>query len=387
MPAVPEELLDLAAQVARPLPDDLGAALALVLPPGGSLRLRRVAEPTAAGLAALAAGDEAAAGARALHRRRRARRRRRAPAPARLAGRQLPACTSRASGRHRACSASARASPARLGARQRAALDYMRRRRTVDEADLRKHTRPERPRPRPAARRRPRAAGRRRRAARRRRPKPPPTLLPEQEAALAQILAATGRGEPVLLHGVTGSGKTEVYLRAAEAVLRSRPACSCWCPRSASPADRRPPRARASRASSVAVLHSGPVGAASGSPPGAPRPRAAPGIVLGARSAVFAPHPRPRADRRRRGARHLVQAGERARATTRARWPRWRAAAHRRRRGAGLGHARASRASRACRCTPTCRGASTARSRRALEIVDMRDVTRRASRRSSPRRS
>jgi primosomal protein N' (replication factor Y) len=47
---------------------------------------------------------------------------------------------------------------------------------------------------------------------------PPPALTAEQEAAL-QAIAAAKPGEGLLLHGVTGSGKTEVYLRAAAATL------------------------------------------------------------------------------------------------------------------------------------------------------------------------
>ncbi|MDR1001497.1 MAG: primosomal protein N' [Clostridiales bacterium] len=49
---------------------------------------------------------------------------------------------------------------------------------------------------------------------------PKPVLTNEQEAALARILqVADNPQKPVLLHGVTGSGKTEVYLRVIEHVL------------------------------------------------------------------------------------------------------------------------------------------------------------------------
>ena len=50
------------------------------------------------------------------------------------------------------------------------------------------------------------------------------SLTPEQQAALHDVEGRLDRSdvrpEPVLLHGVTGSGKTEVYLRAAAAALR-----------------------------------------------------------------------------------------------------------------------------------------------------------------------
>jgi primosomal protein N' (replication factor Y) (superfamily II helicase) len=50
-----------------------------------------------------------------------------------------------------------------------------------------------------------------------------PRLLPEQEHAVEEIVAAidavAGAERELLLHGVTGSGKTEVYLAAVEATL------------------------------------------------------------------------------------------------------------------------------------------------------------------------
>ena len=49
----------------------------------------------------------------------------------------------------------------------------------------------------------------------------PHTLTAEQSAAVQRISSSLGRFAPILLHGVTGSGKTEVYLHAIAEVARA----------------------------------------------------------------------------------------------------------------------------------------------------------------------
>ncbi len=48
---------------------------------------------------------------------------------------------------------------------------------------------------------------------------PPLPLTTEQEAAYTDIMSRLGRFQPFLLHGITGSGKTEVYLHLIEQVM------------------------------------------------------------------------------------------------------------------------------------------------------------------------
>lgn len=130
----------------------------------------------------------------------------------------------------------------------------------------------------------------------------PETLTGEQEQSLAELIPAIQQGEfaTFLLHGVTGCGKTEVYLRAAEATLAMGRDVLVLVPEIAL-ATQLEAHFVSRFGDRVLILHSGlstgerfdqwvlafRAQEAGGGEPGEPR------IVIGARSAVFAPLPDP----------------------------------------------------------------------------------------------
>jgi primosomal protein N' (replication factor Y) (superfamily II helicase) len=117
---------------------------------------------------------------------------------------------------------------------------------------------------------------------------PPEELSDAQEAALARVtLAMDDGGGNFLLYGATGSGKTEVYLRAAAAALERGLGTIVLVPEIAL-APQTVGRFRARFGDSVAILHSGLTDAERRDE----RERIASGearVVVGARSAIFAP--------------------------------------------------------------------------------------------------
>jgi primosomal protein N' (replication factor Y) (superfamily II helicase) len=118
--------------------------------------------------------------------------------------------------------------------------------------------------------------------------RPPERLSPAQEGALARVTHALERGGGhFLLSGATGSGKTEVYLRAAAAALERGRGTIVLVPEIAL-APQTVGRFRARFGEAVAILHSGLTEAERRDE----RERIASGearVVVGARSAVFAP--------------------------------------------------------------------------------------------------
>lgn len=116
------------------------------------------------------------------------------------------------------------------------------------------------------------------------------TLNAEQQAAYDAIRASLGRYAPWLLHGVTGSGKTEVYLAMAEAVLAAGGQVLVLVPEIAL-TPQLVTRFAARLGAGLVVFHSGMPDAARREAwlqARAGRAR----VVLGTRSAVFTPMPR-----------------------------------------------------------------------------------------------
>ena len=118
---------------------------------------------------------------------------------------------------------------------------------------------------------------------------PPPPLTPDQQAALDAVRAAMHEPSPpvLLLHGVTGSGKTEVYLHAIQSALDEGKGAIALVPEiSLTPQTQE--RFRSRFGETVAVLHSR---LSDGERHDEWR-RIADGrarVVVGARSALFAP--------------------------------------------------------------------------------------------------
>jgi primosomal protein N' (replication factor Y) (superfamily II helicase) len=115
----------------------------------------------------------------------------------------------------------------------------------------------------------------------------PPRLTADQAEALDAVLAAVAEGGRLLLHGVTGSGKTEVYLRAIAEVRAAGRGSIVLVPEIAL-TPQLLSRLRARLGEGVSVWHS----AMSRAERAEEHRRVREGeadVVLGARSAVFAP--------------------------------------------------------------------------------------------------
>ncbi len=116
-------------------------------------------------------------------------------------------------------------------------------------------------------------------------------LTPAQQSALDAIDGAAGRFVPFLLHGVTGSGKTEVYLHAVAHALRRKEQALIMVPEISLTPQLEGVFRRAFPDTAIALLHSG--------LEDVPRTTAwlqaahgVAGIVLGTRLAILAPMPR-----------------------------------------------------------------------------------------------
>ncbi|WJW75668.1 primosomal protein N' [Thiohalobacter sp. IOR34] len=120
---------------------------------------------------------------------------------------------------------------------------------------------------------------------------PPPTLHQEQQAAVSAITKALGGFQGLLLEGVTGSGKTEVYLRAMQTTLeRGRQVLLLVPEIGLTP--QLVERLEARLGQPVTVLHSA-LGDRERLNAWLAAARGEAGVVIGTRSAVFTPLARP----------------------------------------------------------------------------------------------
>ncbi len=324
VPAIPESLLDLARKIEEYYLTSFAAALALVCPPTGALKVMRQYELTDAGLAALAAGADGLADVAGL----------KLPAGplARPAERYRRKGWVRTSYRVHVVGVTPAGrrlrrgadSPVRLGTRQRAALALVEEAGVLEERELRAASGlsaaglrglieggalvegPDeiagvQPRPpgaevpgrpadeadagdgvgQPAAAQAARLRGCAVLA-------DIPDLLDEQRRALHAVLCEARAGDEVLLHGVTGSGKTEVYLQAAQATLDAGGSVLFLVPEIGLTGQTVARVQRRFAGARVAVLHSGLSAGERLIAYGAVA-RGEVRIVVGARSAVFAP--------------------------------------------------------------------------------------------------
>jgi primosomal protein N' (replication factor Y) len=118
-----------------------------------------------------------------------------------------------------------------------------------------------------------------------------PQLLPAQRVAVDAIAAAQGAYAPFVLHGVTGSGKTEVYLRAIEQVVARGEQALVLVPE-ISLTPQLVERFAQRFETPLAVLHSGLGDVERLQAWRAARSGTAP-VVIGTRSAIFAPMKKP----------------------------------------------------------------------------------------------
>ncbi len=306
---VPEDLIELAWRVRDHYLCSTAAALSLVTPPAGVLKVERTLALTDAGRVQLAQGRHDLAAFEPP-----------APLPS---GRRLPAGTQRlrregllevrygvrvvGSEKPERYFARGDATPSRLGKRQRSALEYVQAVGVCGETELRHECgvvtaaldslaasgalrsveHPALTGPREGSGRPAKPLAEPNTATVR-----APDLLDEQRAALAAVMDAVDdtRGGEVLLHGVTGSGKTEVYLRAAAEVLKRGRSVIVLVPEIALTGQTVARFRTRFPGETVAVLHSSlAVGERVAAYRAAAGGRAR--IVVGARSAVFAPVP------------------------------------------------------------------------------------------------